>query len=95
MATTKIWAIRGRLDTVLRYATNKKKTMCYTEQDIEQLRDVMDYVIEEEKTERQLYVTGLHCDPWDARSRMIETKVLWERRRNYCLSCLSELCRDP
>ena len=77
MATTKIWAIRGRLDTVLRYATNKKKTMCYTEQDLEQLRDVMDYVIEEEKTERQLYVTGLHCDPWDARSRMIETKKFY------------------
>ena len=55
MATTKIWDIRGRLDRVVDYAKNpdKTKNINYGEADLQALRDVMDYVSQDVKTEKQ------------------------------------------
>lgn len=83
MAVTKIWDIKGRLDGVLRYVSNTEKTVadCLTETEIAQLTpdeqalyDVMDYAMNDSKTEQKLYVTGIHCRPDNARSVMINTK---------------------
>ena len=72
MATTKIWNIRGRLTPVLLYVENPEKTrgVCYSQQDLGTLRDVMDYACDDYKTEQQYYVTGINCDPDFARERI-------------------------
>jgi hypothetical protein len=74
MATTAIWDIKGRLDKLVDYAQNPLKTEGYSDGDLQGLNDVMDYAIQDRKTERKLYVTGLNCDPSIARDQMIMTK---------------------
>lgn len=80
MATTKIWDVRGRLDHVLTYAKNPDKTeVPFTAGDLQALRDVMDYATNDFKTERQLFVTGINCNPEFARDQMQETKQRWRK----------------
>lgn len=81
MATTKIWDIRGRLDRVVDYAKNPDKTRNknYDEADVQALRDVMDYVSQDVKTEKQFYVTGLNCSPETAREEMTITKKQYRK----------------
>ncbi len=73
MATTKIWSVKGRIDRVISYASNPDKTL-YNEEDIQVLRDVMDYAMQDYKTEKQYYVTALNCNEEKARVHMSETK---------------------
>lgn len=73
MATTKIWSVKGRIDRVITYASNPDKTL-YTEEDLQVLRDVMDYAMLDYKTEKQYYVTALNCNEEKARVHMSETK---------------------
>ena len=63
MAVTKIWAIRGRLDHSLNYVMNTQKTenesfdpsrISYSSSDIESLYDVMNYAMDNAKTEDRL-----------------------------------------
>lgn len=85
MATTKIWDIRGRLDKVLNYAWNPEKTtnpefMKTNAADSQQgmdLQRVMAYATNEQKTEQQLFVTGINCNPEFACKQMQETKRHW------------------
>ncbi|MCM1269858.1 MAG: relaxase/mobilization nuclease domain-containing protein [Faecalibacterium sp.] len=73
MAVTKIWSIKGSIDKVLSYAANPDKTE-YTEEDLQSLRDVMDYAMQDYKTEKQCYVSGINCVPKRARKEMMKTK---------------------
>ena len=50
MATTAIWKVKGNLGQVVNYAANPDKTMLTTE-DLQGLRDVMDYATQDYKTE--------------------------------------------
>ena len=74
MATTAVWDIKGRLDHLVNYAKNPAKTEGYADSNLQGLGDVMDYAMQDRKTERKLYVTGLNCDPAIARDQMIMTK---------------------
>ncbi len=76
MATTAIWDIKGRLDKVVNYAKNPDKTdaSLYSESDLQGLADVMNYTMQDHKTEKKLFVTGLNCDPETARDQMVITK---------------------
>jgi len=76
MATTAIWDIKGRLDKVVNYAKNPEKTdvSLYSQSELQGLGDVMDYTMQDHKTEKKLFVTGLSCDPETARDQMIITK---------------------
>ena len=78
MAATKIWNIRGRIDKVLDYAANPEKTK-YTEEDLQCLRDVMDYAINDSKTDEQYYVSGINCETEMARQNMLETKIRFNK----------------
>lgn len=71
MATTKIWAIKERLDHVIDYATNPSKTNVevYSE-----LHNVIEYTKASYKTEEQLYVTAINCDKDTAYEDMMRTK---------------------
>lgn len=78
MAATKIWNIRGRIDKVLDYASNPEKTK-YTEKDLQCLRDVMDYAMNDFKTEEQYYVSGINCETEMARQNMTDTKIRFDK----------------
>ncbi len=76
MATTAIWDIKGRLDKVVNYAKNPDKTdaSVYSENELQGLGDVMDNTMQDRKTEKKLFVTGVNCDPETARDQMVITK---------------------
>ena len=71
MATTKIKAIKKRLDHVIDYTTNPSKTSkeAYTE-----LHNVIEYAKASYKTEEQLYVTAINCDKDSIHEDMMRTK---------------------
>lgn len=79
MATTKIWKIKGSIDSVISYVENPEKTrnLNFTSSDLQALRDVMDYAKNDYKTEKQYYVSGINCNPEYAREQMIATKKLY------------------
>ena len=75
MATTAIWDVKGRLDNVVNYAKNlETHASLYSKSDLQGLEDVMDYTMQDHKTEKKLFVTGLNCDPETARDQMVMTK---------------------
>ena len=77
MATTKIWDIKGRIDSLINYAANPEKTegKRYSEKQIQALHDVMDYASDDYKTERRLYVSGVNTTPDTAKHKMHQTKL--------------------
>ena len=70
MATTAIWKVKGSLGRVVDYAANPDKTTIFTTEDLQGLRDVMDYTTQDYKTEEQWYVSGINCIPAIARDEM-------------------------
>ena len=77
MATTKIWDIKGRVDSLINYAANPEKTegKRYSEKQIQALHDVMDYASDDYKTERSLFVSGVNTTPDTAKHKMHQTKL--------------------
>ena len=77
MATTKIWDIKGRVDTLINYAANPEKTegQRFSEKQIQALHDVMDYASDDYKTERSLYVSGVNTTPDTAKHKMHQTRM--------------------
>ena len=73
MATTAIWKVKGNLGQVVNYAANPDKTTLTTE-DLQGLRDVMDYATQDYKTEEQRYVSVANCSPEIAREQMMMVK---------------------
>ena len=51
MATTKIWAVKNRLDHVLEYVSNEEKT----------IGKLGDYVSRDSATQNQKYMTCINC----------------------------------
>lgn len=70
MATTAIWKVKGSLGRVVDYAADPDKTTEFTREDLQGLRDVMDYTTQNYKTEEQRYVSGINCIPAIARDEM-------------------------
>lgn len=70
MAVTAIWKVKGNLGRVVDYAANPDKTTAFTSADLQGLRDVMDYMTQDYKTEEQRYVSGVNCVPTIARDEM-------------------------
>ncbi len=79
MAVSKIWKINGDLANVIRYATNPEKTLNpnYTPEQYQALADVLQYAKDEEKTERQLYCSGINCNVTTARDQFITVKKMY------------------
>lgn len=67
MATTGLWPVKGRLKDVIDYAQNPEKT----DSDLWQ---VLNYSSDSNKTEKQLYVSGINCIPRLAYQQMMTTK---------------------
>ena len=81
MAVTKIWPIKGRLRNVIDYTVNPEKTFNpdYTFEELQALKDVIDYAMESDKTEKQFYVTGVNCTAGFAREQIVNTKRLFKK----------------
>ena len=81
MATTKIWKIEKRLDHVVDYAKDKKKTKNdYLENGFDKydnIRQVVMYATNADKTEKQFYTTGINCDVNKAVEQMQLVKKLY------------------
>lgn len=77
MATTRIWSIKGRLDSVINYVTNPEKTdgSKYTDTELQALTDVIDYAEDGAKTHNKVYVSGINLSPNIARDQMVMTKL--------------------
>ena len=77
MAATRIWSIKGRLDSVINYVTNPAKTdgSRYTDTELQALTDVIDYAEDGAKTHNKVYVSGINLSPDIARDQMVMTKL--------------------
>jgi len=76
MAVTKIWAIKKRLDNVVDYVVNEKKTNA---ESYYNLHKVVEYAKASYKTEEQLYVSSLNCNADRVVREMLEVKKLYEK----------------
>ncbi len=76
MATTAIWAIKGRLSGVINYTQNPDKTEipAFNNDELQGLNDVMNYAMQDYKTEKRYYVSGINCFSDTAREQMMITK---------------------
>lgn len=76
MAVVKIWKIGTRLDRTINYAEDKNKTenVDYKDTLYAQLNQTLGYAMNELKTEKQYYVTGINCSTESAYEEMIITK---------------------
>ena len=76
MAVTKIWPVRGKVDSPLRYVADEMKTENpkWDKSSLENLTDVMHYAADEDKTEKQFFVTGINCSAEIARDQFVTVK---------------------
>ena len=70
MSTTSLWAVRGTIRDVVAYVKDPNKT---ANPDYD-LQNVLSYAVDNDKTEKQYFVTGLNCSPHFAFERMSATK---------------------
>lgn len=73
MATTGFWPVKNRLKEVIDYAENPDKTIDKKFLDSD-LYAALQYVSNDNKTDKQMYVSGINCNAKRAYERMIATK---------------------
>ena len=81
MATTRIWKVATHLPRVIEYAKDGAKTAnpAWSKTEYQTMRDVMDYAMDDFKTEQQFYVTALNCNADCAREQMQLTKEQFQK----------------
>lgn len=81
MAVSKIWKVTARLDQVIDYAANPEKTTVkkYSPEQYQSLTDVLQYAKDEEKTEREFYVTGINCNVSTACDQFVTVKEHFDK----------------
>ena len=83
MAVTSIWAVKDRVDNALNYIMNPEKTVEKPELSSDAITarkavgDVIEYAVNEDKTEQMMYVTGINCTPETALEDFMNTKWYW------------------
>lgn len=81
MAVTRIWPVKGQLSHPIDYVADKEKTKNpkYSEAELQGLKDVMNYAVNEEKTEREYFVSGINCNPAIARQQFVNVKKQFDK----------------
>ena len=78
MAVTKLWPVKTRLGHVIDYAENPDKTLRslnkYSDDEYQSLKDVIGYVKNGEKTEREFFCEGINCNAETAREQFVTVK---------------------
>ena len=86
MAVTKIWKVDYRLDHVVNYATDKQKTKNENTEKYRACRsvmqEIMEYVTNGDKTEKQFFVTGVNCNSEIAIKEMIDVKKKFNKYKS-------------
>ena len=73
MATTGFWPVKGRLKEVIDYAQNPDKTIDKKYVDTD-LYAALQYISDNNKTDKRMYVSGINCNAKRAYERMTATK---------------------
>ena len=74
MAVTSVWPIRGRVDTLIQYVMNPEKTVDWEASSVlHSIDNVLQYTMDEIKTEELAYVTGINCNPKFAAEQFMAT----------------------
>ncbi len=73
MATTGFWPVKDRLKEVIDYAENPDKTIDQKYMD-KDLYAALQYVSNDRKTDKRMYVSGINCNAKRAYERMMATK---------------------
>ncbi len=71
MATVGIWKICSSLNQVIKYTTNEEKTDINNYKGLDQS---LEYVKDDFKTEKKLFVDGINCLPENALKEMVDVK---------------------
>ena len=84
MATTSLWKVVKRMDHVINYAKCKDKTKNIEFKNnyeiiVDDLRNVIDYARNSNKTEKEYFVTGINCEPNSAYEEMQDTKKYYNK----------------
>ena len=84
MATTSLWKVVKRIDHVIDYVEDKNKTKSIEfknsyEIEVNDLRNVIEYARNSNKTEREYYVSGINCEPDSAYEEMQDTKKYYNK----------------
>ena len=75
MAVTKIWRVRGNAGNTIDYANDPEKVIkTYTEEELSDLSDVLEYADDEVKTEKHMFTTGINCTREFAKEEFALTK---------------------
>ena len=73
MATTGFWPVKSRLKEVIDYAENPDKTIDKKYVDTD-LYAALQYVSNDSKTDKRMYVSGINCNAKRSYERMTATK---------------------
>ena len=73
MATTRIWAVKNRLDHMVDYVSNQEKTI--------DIKQVIDYATNDFKTYEKEYVSCINCSYLDPYQSMVNTKKQFNDER--------------
>lgn len=80
MAVTSVWAIKGRVDNMIRYIANPEKTIDWEEAEIfHRIDNVVQYSADELKTEELAYVSYINCNARHAVEQFMATKRRWDK----------------
>ena len=81
MAVTKIWPIKGRVGSPLDYVENEEKTENpkWDKSSLANLTDVMHYAADDDKTQKQFFVTGINCNADTARDQFVTVKKQFDK----------------
>ena len=86
MATTKIWKVQKRLDQLINNATNEERTkgiyIKYRMDEFDSIRQVMTYVTNPDKTEKQFYTTGINCEIEDEVKQRQFVKIFYGKENS-------------
>ncbi len=74
MATTAIWAVKDNLKRVINYAANPSKTKRMNSDEYGNLHKVIEYTMNDIKTEMQYFVSGINITPEQGYEQMNITK---------------------
>ena len=80
MAVTSVWAIKGRVDNMIRYIANPEKTIDWEEAEtFHKIDNVVQYSADELKTEVLAYVSYINCNARHAVEQFMATKRRWDK----------------
>lgn len=78
MAVTSVWAIKGRVDNMIRYIANPEKTIDWeAAESFHKIQNAVQYSADQLKTEELTYVSYINCTPNHAVEQFMSTKRNW------------------